>query len=264
MEKWVVVLVENHMLNRIEKDEKVVGTFLELNDSLVVEALSVAGLDFFIVDGEHSVTTIDKLKEFVQAANFRNITPLVRVPETTRSNILRPLDVGIQGLVIPNVRSVEEVERIISWSKYPPLGQRGFFTSRVMDFGYDKGMEDLGELFEETNNNIMIIPQCETVEALENIEEIVALDGVSGIFIGPFDLSIALGIPTQFDHPKFTEAIERIYKVCREHNKFTMIFSMDADTAKNYLNEGFDAITLSMDVSLLIDSAKAALEKLKD
>lgn len=257
-------MVENHMLESINRNEKLIGTFLELNDSLVVEALSVAGLDFFIVDGEHSVTTIDNLKEFVQAANFRNITPLLRVPDSTRSSILRPLDVGIQGLVIPNVRSVEEVEKIVSWSKFPPLGQRGFFTSRVTDFGHRSNMSDLNEMFAEANKQTMIIPQCETVEGLENIEEIAALEGVSGIFIGPFDLSIALGIPTQFDHPDFISALKRIYKACRENGKFTMIFSMGLDMAQKYLDEGYDALTLSMDVSLLIDSAKHAVETLKD
>lgn len=256
-------MVKNSMLEKIENKEKVIGTFLELNDTLIVEALSVSGFDFFIVDSEHSVTTVDNLKEIVQAADYRQITPLLRVPEISRANILRPLDIGIQGLVIPNIRSVEEVKQIVNWSKYPSLGERGFFTSRVTDFGHHESLGDLDQLFEDTNSQTMIIPQCETVESLENIEEIAAIDGVAGIFVGPFDLSIALGIPTQFDHPKFQEALERIYKAARENGKFTMIFGMAPDIAQSYLDYGFDALTYSMDVTLMIEAAKNAVDTLK-
>ncbi len=256
-------MVKNLILEKMQNNEKVFGTFVELNDTLIVEALSVAGFDFFIVDGEHSVTTVDNLKEIAQAADYRGITPLFRVPEITRANILQPLDIGMQGLVIPNIRSVEEVEQIVNWSKYPSLGERGFFTSRVTDFGHHESLSDLDQLFENTNNQTLIIPQCETVESLEQIEEIAAIEGVAGIFVGPFDLSIALGIPTQFDHPEFKKALERIYKAARDNNKFAMIFGMDTDIAQSYLDSGFDGLAYSMDIGFMIDAAKSVLRTLK-
>lgn len=254
---------ENVMLKKMRKGQQVLGTFMELDDTLIVEALGVSGLDFFIVDFEHSTFTTESLKLLVQAADLRNMTPLMRVKDITRSDILRPLDIGVQGLIIPNVHSVEEVERIVKWGKYAPVGERGFFTSRVIDFGYDDNVANLNTLFEKRNTETLIIPQCETVESLEMIEEIAAIEGVAGIFIGPFDLSIALGIPTQFDNPIFIKALERIYKACRDNDKFAFIFGANTEMAKTFVDYGFDAITCSMDINLLIDATKNMIDTLK-
>ncbi|MGP6139256.1 HpcH/HpaI aldolase family protein [Jeotgalibaca sp. A127] len=256
-------MLQNNMISKLENDEKLLGTFVETNDTLIIEALSVAGFDYFIVDLEHSTTPISSLKELVQTADYRNITPLLRISDISRENILRALDIGIQGLVIPNVRSVEEVRRIVNWGKYPPLGQRGFFTSRLTDFGFDERVKDIETLFADMNENTLIIPQCETVESLENIEEIVAMEGVAGIFLGPYDLSIAMGIPTQFNHPKFVEAVERIRKAVNDNGKFIITFSMDVEDTKQYYQKGFHAVTFGMDTNLMINAGRKLIEEVK-
>ncbi len=253
------------LIEKFKQDRQAIGTFLELNETLVVEALSVAGMDFFITDLEHSSMSSESLKTIIQAANYRNISPLVRIKEISRHDVLRPLDLGAQGIIIPNIKTVEEVENVVSWGKYSPIGQRGFLTSRVLDFGYNgKISSNFTDTFNDQNNKSLLIPQCETVEALNNIEEIVSVEGVDGIFVGPFDLSIAMGIPGQFDNPLFTEAISQIYNACRKHGKFTFIFSNDIETSKKYIDYGFDAITSSMDINMLIDSAKSIIELLKE
>lgn len=254
---------ENSTLKKIENGQQVLGTFLEINDTTVVEALGVSDLDFLVVDMEHGSFSTESLEHIIQAADLRGTTPMVRIKNISRSEILRPLDIGAQGLIIPNIHSVEEVEQIVEWAKYKPLGNRGFFTSRVTDFGLHEAMQDLDGLFEDQNRQTLVLPQCETIESLEVIEEIVGVDGVSGIFIGPFDLSIALGIPTQFDHPKFKEAIARIYKACRDQGKFAFIFANDIDTAKYYFNYGFDSVTYSLDINLLIQSVQQVVQELR-
>lgn len=257
-------MAHNFLLDKFKKGQQAIGTFMELKDTQIVESLAVGGLDFFIVDLEHSSMSTETLKPIVQTAELRQITPLVRVKNISRADILRPLDLGVQGLVIPDVRSVEEVKEIISWGKYKPLGQRGFFTSRITDFGYSDEMQDLDALFNYQNENTLLIPQCETVESLENIEEIAALDGVDGIFVGPFDLSISMGIPTQFDHPRFVEALQRIYDACKKNDKFIFIFGANPEAAKKLLSQGYDAVTCGMDTNLIIDSARQMLAEIKN
>lgn len=256
-------LKENMILKKMTDQQQVIGTFFETIGTSIVECLGIAGLDFFIVDFEHSTFTAESLLEIVHTAELREMSTLMRIKEISRSNVLRPLDVGVQGLIIPNIRSVEEVKDVVRWGKYAPVGERGFFLSRVTDFGFSDTIKNLDEFFVDRNNNTLIIPQCETVECLEAIEEICALDGVDGIFVGPFDLTIALGIPAQFDHPLFTDALARIYKASRDHNKFTFIFGADTQQARAYKDYGFDAITCSMDASLLIQACMDMLATVK-
>lgn len=249
---------------KLEKNKQAYGTFMEINDSIVVEALAVAGFDYLLVDFEHSSMSSEALKPIIQTAEARGISTLVRVKAPSRPDILRPLDLGAQGLIVPNIKTMDEIHDLVTWAKYRPLGERGFFTNRVIDFGFSDDLKDLEKLFKEQNKRTLLIPQCETIESLKIIEEIVATDGIDGIFIGPFDLSIALGIPTEFDNPIFEEAVERIYKTCRAHNKLTFIFANDLVYAKKYKDYGFDALTFGMDMSMLINGSISALAELKN
>ncbi len=255
---------ENMILNKMNDHQQVVGTFFETIGTSIVECLGIAGLDFFIVDFEHSTFTAESLLDVVHTAELREMSTLVRIKETSRSNVLRPLDVGVQGLIIPNIRTVEEVKQVVSWGKYAPVGERGFFLSRVTDFGFNENVANLDVFFADRNKETLIIPQCETEECLDVIEEICELEGVDGIFVGPYDLTIALGIPAQFDHPLYTKALARIYQACRDNNKFTFIFGADTVQARRYKAYGFDAITCSMDASLMIQAFKDMLETVKE
>lgn len=254
---------ENMILKKMQAGQQVVGTFFETIGTSIVECLGIAGLDFFIVDFEHSTFTAEALLEIVHTAELRDMSTLMRIEDISRSNVLRPLDAGVQGLIIPNIRTVDEVKNIVSWGKYAPLGNRGFFLSRVTDFGFNENASDLDSYFKSRNAETLIIPQCETSECLAVIEEICAIEGVDGIFVGPFDLTIALGIPAQFDHPLFQAALKRIYTACRANNKFTFIFGANIAQAKNYKDYGFDAVTCSMDATLMIQAFKDMADELR-
>ncbi len=134
---------ENMILKKMQAGEQVVGTFFETIGTSIVECLGIAGLDFFIVDFEHSTFTAESLLEIVHTAELRDMSTLMRIKDISRSNVLRPLDVGVQGLIIPNIRTVDEVKQVVDWGKYAPLGNRGFFLSRVTDFGYEELLEEL-------------------------------------------------------------------------------------------------------------------------
>ncbi|MDR1874812.1 MAG: 4-hydroxy-2-oxovalerate aldolase, partial [Synergistaceae bacterium] len=135
--------MKNLMKSRIQRGERVVGTFFELGGTTAVECLGLTGLDFFIIDTEHGPFDVESAIEFVRAAGAYSITPLVRVKDATRPSVLKMLDVGAQGLIVPNIHTADEVRQLVEYGKYYPKGRRGFAATRVVDFGFNPGMADI-------------------------------------------------------------------------------------------------------------------------
>ncbi len=253
----------NNLKSKMKNGEKALGTFLELGSELAIECLGYTGLDFFIIDQEHGPFDIGETVGFLRAAETSKITPLVRVKDISRPSILKNLDIGAKGLIVPNVETVQEVKKLIEWAKYLPIGRRGFFMARPSGYGNKEYALDMNNYFQVSNRETMLIPQCETMGALNNIEKIVALEGVDGIFIGPFDLSIAMGIPAQFSELEFQNALQRILKACEKNNKFCFIYSTDQITAQKYINSGYDAVAIGMDASHYIKVFKDLVASFK-
>lgn len=254
---------ENTFKEKIKAKQKPIGTFCELISENVVEALGYAGLDYIIFDNEHSPIEAETTLSMVRAAEHGNVTPIARVRGISRPAILKLLEVGVQGLIVPNVKTVDDVKQLVSWSKYPPIGNRGFSGSRKDGWGFmlDMGVKDTMAFFNEL---VLLIPQCETVEALNSIEEIVKVDGVDGIFVGPYDLSIAMGIPGEFDNPEFVSALDRILKACKNAGKFTMIYTGNRQSAIKYFKNGFDSVAYSMDAAFLVNECKREINTIKE
>ena len=168
------------------------------------------------------------------------------------------LDVGAAGLIVPQLETVEQARQLVGWAKFAPVGNRGYCPSRDGGWGLDENYASgMSGYMDWANRNTMLIPQCETAGCLEHIEEIVAIEGVDGIFIGPFDLSIALGIPGRFDDPRHIAAVERVRLSCERANKPCIMFCGSAEAAAGYFAQGFTSVTVSLDISILIDAAKA-------
>ncbi len=246
----------NNLKARMEGGQKAIGTFIELGGELAIECLAYTGLDFFIIDQEHGPFDISETMGFLRAAEKSNITPLVRVKDISRPSILKNLDIGAKGLIVPNVESLDQVKDLIEWAKYTPMGKRGYFLARPSGYGNEDYAKDMNNYFKVSNQETLLIPQCETLGALNKIEEIVALEGVDGIFIGPFDLSIAMGMPAKFMENEFKSAINRVLKACKDNNKFCFIFTTDQKTGQDYLNLGFDAVAVGTDASYYIKAFK--------
>ena len=184
--------------------EKTLGTFMKLGTATAAECLGLAGLDYLIIDTEHGPFNPQSALDFIRAAKLYNITPLARVQEISRAAILKLLDVGAMGLIIPCVNTVEEAKTIVSYGKYAPVGERGVANTAGSGFWFeDYASHGMPAYFETSNRETLLFPQCETLGCLEHLEEIVILPGIDGIFVGPFDLSTAMGIPGQFDKPEF-------------------------------------------------------------
>ena len=193
--------MENTVLKKFREGQPSLGTFVAMGSPLAVESLRYTGLDYVIVDTEHTPAAIESAALQIQAAQGAGLTALARANEISRTAVLRLLDVGAQGIVVPCVETVDEVRDLVSWAKFAPLGNRGFCPTRDGGWGYAPEAASIPAYMDRCNRETLLLPQCETAGCLAHIEEICAMDGVDGIFVGPFDLSIALGRPGEFDAP---------------------------------------------------------------
>ena len=230
------------------------GTFFELGGRGAMESLSRTGLDYVIIDTEHGCLSEETTADLILAAERGGLLPYVRIGDTRRPYVLRMLDIGARGLIVPNIRTLDQVKELVTHAKFPPVGNRGYCPNRTCGWGADEWSKDVFSYMEECNGRCKLIPQCDTREALEQIEEIAALPGVDGIFVGPCDLSIDLGIPLQFDNPILISAVERILKACKETGKESVIFAGNMKDAVRWAQKGFDSIAYSLDASVFIQA----------
>ena len=231
-----------------------IGTFFSSGNAAMMECLGYTGLDFAVIDTEHGPFDTETMQDLIRAAEHAELVPVVRIADVTHKEIQRAADCGAQGLIIPCLRSLDDFKKAVDLAKYAPAGNRGFIKGRGAGFGcadWTKG--PLEEYFAKSNEKLMLIPQCETVEALEQIEEIAALPGVDGIFIGPFDLSTTMGIPGQFTNPEFLAAEQRVKKACEAAGKPCYILSMTEEEGSRLLNEGYAGVAHSLDFAMFTD-----------
>lgn len=252
----------NKVKEKLLKGERPIGTFEETGSQYVVEALGYTGLDYIIIDNEHAPTDIETSSVSVKNCELNGMTAFGRAREISRSAVLKLLDVGVQGLIVPYVKTKEECEKLVGWSKYPPIGERGFSTSRKDGFGYKLGLSVADEM-KYYNDEVLLIPQCETKDAFDHIEEIAAVKGLDGIFIGPYDLSISLGVPGDFDSDVFVNAVRRIVKAVHDQGKFVIMFAGNNDRVKQAYDLGIDSIAYSLDPAVIIEAYKKIVDDVK-
>ena len=256
--------MKNYLKEKMTNQEKTIGVFQVLGDASIAEIIGYAGFDYVLIDTEHGPFDVEAAQEYVRAAKLAQTTPLLRVKDQSRNSILKMLDIGAMGLVIPHLYEVEDIKQVVEYGKYYPIGNRGFgATSGNTSLTADYTKKGVRELFNVHNEESLIIPQCETKESLENIEEIVRVDGVDGIFIGPYDLSVSLGIPGETESPKIIEAVKRVVEACKAENKFTIIYTDKAESIQTNYDLGVDSVTYSSDASILSEMLTNIIKQVK-
>lgn len=245
----------NRILQKHRAGVPALGTVTHLKSPTAIEGIAAAGMDYVMIDMEHSPMDISEVHACVTAADASGITPIVRIREISRTAVLRILDMGAMGVVVPGIESVSQVKELIQFAKFQPLGQRGYCMTRDGKWGYGESYAGgLEGYFAHSNRETLLLPQCETVGCLEHIEEITGMDGVDGVLIGPYDLSIAMGMAGQFDRPEFRSAIRRIQSACKKAGKIAIIFSGNEQDMQARLAEGFQNILFGLDILRLIES----------
>lgn len=245
--------MENKLKKKLQAGTKPLGTFLQFGFEMVAEAMTQSGMDYLIIDTEHGPSDVETTSRMIRACG-NEITPLVRVKDPSRASILKMLDVGAEGLIIPWLKSPQEVKDIIGFSRYAPQGERGFAMGRRAGFGFKKEAGSISNYFESSNQETLIFPMCERPELLEHLEEVVAMEGVDGIFVGPYDLSVALGMPGQFDQEVFQEALQKILRLTQAYGKWSIIYAGDVARARSFSEMGFDSVTLGIDIPVFISA----------
>jgi 4-hydroxy-2-oxoheptanedioate aldolase len=187
----------------------VFGVFLGIPSPRLVELCGASGFDYVVIDAEHGPIDVAVCEDMVRAAEACGITPLVRVPENHDKTILRYLDIGAQGVMVPQVNSRADAERALRAIKYAPLGHRGLAAVRAASYG--QGIS-LSEYTRRANDETMFLPQIENISALDHLDEILQLDGIDVIELGTADLSQSMGHPGETGHPDVQAAVDEITK----------------------------------------------------
>lgn len=239
----------NPLKARLSAGENIYGTMMfELLSAGLPAAMAAAGAEFIIYDMEHSGFDYMQMKDQFAFARGLDIVPMVRPPEKSYSAVSRLLDLGSMGFLFQMSESAEEIREIISWTRYPPEGRRGAVFGGAHDDYAPGSIQDKMRIARERT---IIMPLIETVKGLEAVEEIAALDGVDGLHLGQFDLTLSLGIPGQFDHPDFLNAVDRILAACRAHGKWAACMAMDVPTIVDWNAKGFQLTSCNYDVGLM-------------
>ena len=244
---------ENAMKRGLREGKKYLGTFVKMVDASVIELLKYSGFDCIIVDNEHSQMGKEAMVNLVRTADLCGITPIVRVRENNRSMILQGLDAGAHGIMVPETNTAEEVALVISRTKYAPIGDRGYTASQRAS-GY--GNMDAAQYAVFANDNTMTIVYCETKAALDNLDEMLKVPHLDMMWIGPMDLTQALGVTGNPKHPIIVEAMDMIIGKSKEAGvPVGTIASNVADAAKLY-EQGVQLISLSSDQAMIQFAAK--------
>ena len=237
------------------------GHFLfEFNTPGIGYILKEATCDFAIFDTEHSGYGIDTVKKVMVYMHAAEVPTVVRVPSREYRDIARVLDAGADGVMLPMVRTAEEAKAIVHSVKYVPTGGRGVILRSAHD-RYTAGptMEKLAE----ANARTVIFAQIETAAGVENAEKIASIEEIDCLWVGHFDLSCSLGIPGEFDNPKFTDAIDEVIRACRATNTSAGRLAPDVKSSIELYQQGFDFIAYSADAWAWGDAVKTALNDIR-
>lgn len=244
-----------------EKEEPAIGTWITIQNCDLVETLSTLPFDWFMFDWEHSPADISTLQTLLPGIRGTDITPFVRVPWNDIVRIKRVLDIGLEGILVPYVNNEKEAKNAVKACRYPPNGVRGVGPRRATMYG-DTDIEEYFHNFEDEDLIVGVL--VETQKALDNLDDILAVEGIKLAFVGPYDLSANLEIFGQFDHPKFQNAIERVLNVSEEVGVTPGIYTRSAKKAKTWIEKGFRFVSISSDYLVLRDAYSNALKGLRD
>lgn len=204
-----MVMRPNAVKQRLAAGSHAVGTIIPTNEPALIEISALAGFDHVIIDGEHGNVGVRDVENLVRAAEAAGITPLARVPSNTPIEILRYLDVGVQGVMVPQVRTAADAQRAVAAAKYFPEGQRGLGGTRAAAYGLTGPQT---EYVIAANRETMVLALLEDKAAVANLDEILAVPGIDVYFIGPADLAQSYGYPGRADHAEVQAAIDTIIR----------------------------------------------------
>ena len=252
----------NLVKQKLLAGQRSLGTMLfEFATTGIARIAAQAGAELIVCDMEHTGWSVETIKMLIATSRAASLAPFVRVPATEYHFIARVLDMGALGVMCPMVESAEQARRMVASAKYPPQGRRGAAFGIAHD-DYTGG--NLVEKVESANRESLLIAQIETAPGVENVEAIAAVDGLDVLWIGQYDLSLSLGTPGQFTHPKMEEATARVLAACQKHGKAAGIMPTDVANGKELLGQGFRIMAYSGDLWIYQAALRRGLAELRE
>ena len=242
---------------RLLAGDLLIGTIVTLPTPEVAEILAGLGFDWLFIDGEHAPIGARDAQALLQAAG-PDCPCLVRVPAGDEVWIKKALDIGAAGVIVPQVHSAEQAEQVVRLCKYPPRGARGVGVARAHGYG-----RRFTEYLATANDEVTVVIQAESAEAVDNIDSIVQVPGIDAVLIGPYDLSSSLGKTGQLDDPAVTGAIAAIRESCEQAGIKLGVFGLDAAAVQPFIAQGFSLIAVGIDAVLLSRAAGYTLVDLQ-
>jgi 4-hydroxy-2-oxoheptanedioate aldolase len=241
---------------RVLAGEPTIGAFVGLGAPAAAELIARAGYDWAILDLEHGMGSVSDVHAQLLAVQATPTTAIVRVPSVERLRIDRALDLGADGVMLPQLRSAAEARDGVSWMRYPPEGVRGV---ALVTRGAGYGAVDHPTLAARVNESLLGVFQVESPAAVAAADDLASIDGVDVLFVGPADLSHAMGIPGQIEHPDFLAHLDRVVAACRANGKSAGILLADGTAAAAALERGFTFVGIGSEFSFLRAGARAEL-----
>lgn len=249
-----------YLREKLAAKPPVLGTCITFFDPTVTEALTQV-LDFVWIDAEHNPMSLERIQAHIMATKGTRTTPLVRVAANDPALIKPVLDIGAAGIIVPLVKTAEDVKLAVAACRYPPEGIRGYGPRRPGDYGRLGGPDFL----KQANESVLTIVQIEQREAVENLDAILAVPGLASVMVGPNDLAASLGYAGQPTHPEVTRVIESIAAKANQAGiPAGIAVGSDPEVLAGWLDRGFSWVAIGADFLLLVNSAKQIAEVLRN
>lgn len=258
MEKF---MTNNAVRKALLERRPTIGTWIQIGHPVVGEIFGNAGFDWIAVDIEHTDIDVQGFTDVARGLYGRGAEPFVRVRENDTLAIRQVLDAGARGVIVPLINNAEEARQAVAAAKYPPQGIRGFCFSRMNDYGVA-----FDDYVQNANGDIAVVVMIESKEAIEEIDSILAVEGVDGVFIGPYDLSGSYGIPGQTRHPLVQGGCQKVLDACKSAGKSAGLHVVipTEDNIAKALKDGFTFIAVGVDTVFLNDASRNALQIAKN
>ena|ERR1019366_3271556 len=244
---------------RLKSSDFLIGTWLTLLDPAVPELLAGSGFDLLVADGEHGPVATSDLVQMLIATRAAGVPILYRVAANEPVRIMHALDSGASGVVIPQVRTVADVERAVAWCRYPPVGLRGVGPRRASEYG-----RSATAYMVRANDEVTCCIQIETQEALESLDELLEVPGVDTLLVGPNDLAASLGHTAQITDRAVEDAIAHIVERATAHGIPAGVWTQSTTVARLRREQGFRWATVSADYGFIVTAADAAIREIRE
>ncbi|GAB7021381.1 HpcH/HpaI aldolase family protein [Halostagnicola bangensis] len=247
-----------HLKRALEEGDNPVGNWLSIGHPAIGEVSSALEFDFVLIDTEHTTMSLETVENVSRAIDAKDAPTesIVRVPRNEPSRIKRVLDIGVAGVMVPMIESADEARQLVESVHYPPEGVRGIASGRAAEYGMD-----FVEYVTDANGSIVTVAQIESEAGLENAEEIAAVDGIDALFVGPADLSGALGVFAQWDARELQEAMDRVLRAGATHETPVGTLTVSPEQIDDRVEAGFDFLIVGKDTAYLANSSRDAKER---